>query len=125
MELKNYETVFVLTPVLSEEQSRACIDKFRAFLQEKKPEIVHEERIGLRKLAYPIQHKSTGVYQLFEFKAPPDIISALETEYRRDEKVIRFLTMALDKHGVDYNAQKRSGGGVEQTEPKQEAAAWR
>ena len=115
--------MFVLTPVLSEEQLQASIGKFRSFLQEKKAEIVHEEKIGLKKLAYPIQRKSTGVYHLIEFKATPDIISALEVEYRRDEKVIRFLTLALDKHGVDYNIQKRSGGEPKKTEPKKEVAA--
>ncbi len=110
--------MFVLTPVLSEEQLQETIDKFRGFLQEKKAEIVHEDKIGLRKLAYPIRHKSTGVYHLFEFKATPDVISALEIEYRREEKIIRFLTFALEKHGVAYNDKKRSGVWDKKTEPK-------
>jgi small subunit ribosomal protein S6 len=123
MELRDYETVFVLTPVLSEEQLQETIDKFRRFLQEKKAEIVHEDKIGLKKLAYPIQRKSTGVYHLFEFKATPDVISALETEYRREEKVIRFLTLALEKHGVEYNDKKRSGVWDTKKEIKKKAAA--
>ena len=123
MELRNYETLFVLTPVLSQEQLQEAIDKFRTFLQEKKAEIVHEEKIGLKKLAYPIQHKSTGVYQLFEFKATPDFVRVLETEYRRDERVIRFSTFALDKHAMDYNVQQRSGAKTKKTEPKQEVVA--
>ncbi|MEM9417355.1 MAG: 30S ribosomal protein S6 [Bacteroidota bacterium] len=123
MELRNYETLFVLTPVLSQEQLQEAIDKFRTFLQEKKAEIVHEETMGLKKLAYPIQHKTTGVYQLFEFKATPDLIRVLETEYRRDERVIRFSTFALDKHAIDYNVQQRSGAKPKKTEPKQEVAA--
>lgn len=118
MELRNYETVFVLTPVLSEEQLQETIDKFRGFLQEKKAEIVHEDKIGLKKLAYPIRRKSTGVYHLFEFKATPEVISALEIEYRREEKIIRFLTFALEKHGVAYNDKKRSGVWDKKTEPK-------
>ena len=68
MELKNYETILILTPVLSEEQLEEATHKFRSFLQEKKVTIVHEDKIGLKKLAYPIQHKSTGFYHLFEFK---------------------------------------------------------
>ena len=123
MKLKSYETMFVLTPVLSEEQLQETIDKFRSFLQEKKAEIIHEGKIGLRKLAYPIQHKSTGFYHLFEFKAAPDIIGMLETEYRREEKVIRFLTFALEKHGVEYNDKKRRGVWDKKTEPKKEAVA--
>lgn len=123
MELRNYETLFILTPVLSQEQQQEAIDKFRSYLQEKKAEIIHEEKIGLKKLAYPIQRKTTGVYQLFEFKATPDLISALETEYRRDEKVIRFSTVALDKHAIEYNTRKRSEAGTKKTEPKKEEAA--
>ncbi len=123
MELRNYETLFVLTPVLSEEQIQEAIDKFRSFLEKKNAEIIHEDKMGLKKLAYPIQRKATGFYQLFQFKATPDIIAALETEYRRDERIIRFLTFALDKHAVEYNEKKRSGVWDKKDEPKKEKAA--
>lgn len=123
MELRNYETVFVLTPVLSVEQLQETVDKFRSFLREKKAEIIHEGEMGLRKLAYPIQHKSTGFYHLFEFKSTPDIVGMLETEYRREEKVIRFLTFALEKHGVEYNEKKRKGVWDKAIESKKEAVA--
>jgi small subunit ribosomal protein S6 len=109
MNLKNYETVFVLTPVLNKEQITATIAKFREILLEKNAEIVYEEDMGIKKLAYPIQHKNTGIYYLIEFKATPDTISILETGYKRDENVMRFLTFSLDKHGVLYNEQKRKG----------------
>jgi len=120
--MKNYETVLVLTPVLSEGQLQETVDKFRGFLQEKKATIIHEDPLGLRKLAYPIQHKSTGFYHLFEFTADPSIVHALETEYRRDERVLRFSTFALDKYGIAYNERKRSGGATEEQELKQEVA---
>ena len=109
MELKNYETVFILTPVLSEVQMKDAVDKFEKVLKDQKVEIINVEQWGLRKLAYPIQHKSTGFYSMFEFKATPEIIEKLETEFRRDEKVMRFLTVALDKHAVEYNNKRRKG----------------
>jgi small subunit ribosomal protein S6 len=109
MKLRNYETVFVLTPVLTNEQIESTIQKFRNFLLEREAQIVYEEAIGLRKLAYPIQQKNTGIYHLIEFKAMPSVINELEIAYRRDENVIRFLTCALDKHGVEYNHKKREG----------------
>ncbi len=120
MDLRNYETVFILTPVLNKEQTEEAITKFRDFLLEKKAEIVHIDPIGLKKLAYPIQHKLTGIYHLIEFKATPDVITALETAYKRDERVIRFLTFALDKHAVDYNDRKRKGTLSPKHETKQE-----
>ena len=120
MELKNYETVFILTPVLSDTQMKDAVDKFRNVLTDNDAEIVHEENWGLKKLAYPIQHKSTGFYHLIEFKANPKIVAALELEYRRDEKVLRYLTTSLDKYAVEYNERRRKG---EFNKPKEKEEA--
>lgn len=109
MELKNYETVFILTPVLSEQQTKDTVEKFKNLLVENGAQIVHEDAWGLRKLAYPIQNKHTGYYQIFEFAAAPTLVAKLELEYKRDERVIRFLTLALDKHAIAYNEKKRKG----------------
>jgi small subunit ribosomal protein S6 len=119
--LKDYETVFILTPVLSEAQMKDAVAKFKQVLVDQKAEIINEENWGLRKLAYPIQHKSTGFYQLFEFRATPEIVDVLETEYRRDEKIMRFLTVGLDKHAVVYNERRRKGEfNKKSTEEKEE-----
>lgn len=123
MELRNYETVFILTPVLSETQMKDAVDKFRNVLTSHGAEIIHEENWGLRKLAYPIQHKTTGFYQLFELKANTSIVDALEIEFRRDEKVMRFLTTALDKHALEYNEKRRKGVFNKKQEEKTEAAS--
>lgn len=109
MELKNYETVFILTPLLNEVQMQETVEKFRQVLKENSADIIHEENWGLRKLAYPIQKKSTGFYHLIEFKAPGSVVDQLELTYRRDEKVVRFLTTVLDKHAVAYNERRRNG----------------
>ena len=95
--MNRYETVFILTPVLSDDQAAETVDKFKKFLKAKGASIKHEENWGLRKLAYPIQKKSTGFYYLTEFEAAGDVIGVLETEFRRDERVIRFLTTVMDK----------------------------
>ena len=105
--LNQYETVFILTPVLSDTQMADAVKKFKDLLLENGAEIVNEENWGLRKLAYPIEGKSTGFYQLFEFKAASDFVAKLETEYNRDERIMRFLTTALDKHAVEYGVRRR------------------
>ena len=104
--LKQYETVFIATPVLSEVQIKEAVKKFRDFITDNEGEIVYEEDWGLRKLAYPIQKKTTGFYHLIEFKADPTLIAKLEIQYRRDERIIRFLTFAMDKHSVAYAEKK-------------------
>ena len=118
--MKNYETVFILTPVLSEDQMKDTVDKFEKILKDLKAKIVNVEKWGLRKLAYPIQHKSTGFYNLIEFDAEPEAINALEVEFRRDERVIRFLTTKLDKHAVIYNERRRKGEFKKNKETKEE-----
>jgi len=109
MELKNYETVFILNPILPEAQVKDTVEKFKELLKKNKAEIVHEENWGLKNLTYPIAKKSTGFYYLIEFKSEPKFLATLELEYRREEKVIRFLTTALDKHAVAYNDRRRKG----------------
>ena len=103
-----YETVFILTPVLSDEQMKETAAKFKKVLTDKGAEIINEEAWGLKKMAYAIQKKSTGFYCLVEFKAEPEVIKTLETAYRRDEKVIRFQTVKLDKYAVEYAEKRRA-----------------
>lgn len=105
--MNNYETVFILTPVLSDAQVKEAVDKVKTLLANEKAEIVNEEDWGLRKLAYPIEKKTTGFYQLIEFKANPETIATLETQFRRDERVIRFLTFRQDKYAAEYAAKRR------------------
>jgi small subunit ribosomal protein S6 len=88
-----YETVFILTPVLSEDQTKEAVTKFKDLLKAGSGKVRHEESWGMRKLAYPIQKKSSGFYHLIEFESDLSFIAKLETEYRRDERVIRFLTI--------------------------------
>ena len=105
--MKQYETVFIATPVLSEQQMKEAVAKYTKLIADNGGEVVYEEDWGLRQLAYPIQHKTSGFYYLIQFKAEPSFIATLETQYFRDERIIRFLTVALDKHAEAYAAKRR------------------
>jgi len=105
--MNQYETVFILTPVLSDDQMKEAVNKFKDVLTKEGAEIISEENWGLKKLAYPIEKKSTGFYELVEFKAEPEVIKTLETGFRRDEKVIRFMTVKLDKYAAQYAEKRR------------------
>ncbi|NKI27294.1 SSU ribosomal protein S6P [Arenibacter nanhaiticus] len=106
--MSNYETVFILNPVLSETQIEETVKKFEDFLINKGAKMVAKENWGLKKLAYPIQHKKSGFYHLFEFTAEGDVVSPYELEFRRDERVMRFLTVKLDKHAVSWAERRRT-----------------
>ena len=107
--LTDYESVIIFTPVLSEEQLKDAVTKYRALIKEHGGELVHEENWGLTKLAYPIEKKTTGFYHIFEYQALPEFISIFELAFRRDERIMRYLTTALDKHALVFNQRKRNG----------------
>ena len=106
--MNNYETVIILNPVLSEEQVQDSISKFKDLLSSNKATLVTDELWGLKKMKYSIQNKKTGFYILFEFKASPNFITELEINLKRDERIMRFLTVKLDKHAIDYSEKRRN-----------------
>ena len=106
--MNQYETVFILTPVLSDAQMKETVEKFKDILASSGAEIVNEESWGMRKLAYPIEKKSSGFYEFIEFNAEPDVIAKLEVNFRRDERVIRFLTVKQDKFASEYAVRRRN-----------------
>ena len=119
--MNSYETVFILTPVLSDDQMKEAVEKFKGVLTSNGATIVNEENWGLRKLAYPIQKKSTGFYTLIEFDGEPTIVKKLETAFRRDEKVLRFLVFRLDKYAKEYADKRRNLRAKKMNEQPQEA----
>ena len=106
--MNQYETVFILTPVLSDAQMKEAVDKFKDILTNMGAEIINEENWGLKKLAYPIEKKSTGFYELVEFKAEPAVIANFELQLRRDERILRYLTVKMEKYAIEYAEKRRN-----------------
>ena len=106
--MNQYETVFILTPVLSDVQMKEAADKFVNYLTEKGAEIISTENWGLKSLAYPIQKKGSGFYQMIEYKADPTVIAKLELQMRRDERVLRYLTVKNEKYAAQYAEKRRN-----------------
>ena len=106
----NYEVTFIVDPVLSGDEIKATAHVYEEMLKNEGCNIIHIDEMGLKPLAYPINKRSSGVYYCYEFASENGvIISKLELALRRDERIMRFLTVALDKYGVKYNADKRNG----------------
>ena len=113
--MNHYETVFILNPVLSDEQTKETVLKYEKFLTSKGAKFVSKEDWGLKKLAYPIQNKKTGFYHLFEYTVDPNVISDLELEFRRDERFMRYLTVKLDKYAVNWAVKRRERSKTKKT----------
>ena len=106
--MKNYETVFILNPALSEEQVEKAAAKYEKYLKSNGAKIISKEIWGLKKLAYTIQNKNSGFYNLIEYSAPAEVVSTLEVEFSRDETVMRYLTVTLDKHASEWAEKRRN-----------------
>jgi len=106
--MKNYETVFILNPALSEEQVQIAVDKYEKYLKSNGSKIIAKEIWGLKKLAYTIQNKNSGFYNLIEYTAPADVVSSLEVEFSRDETIMRYLTVTLDKDALAWAEKRRN-----------------
>ncbi len=100
--INRYETVFILTPVLSDDQVKEAVKKYESTLKDLGAKLTHKDHWGLRKLAYPIQKKTTGFYHLFEYELEGEKIAKLELDMKRDEKIMRFLTVKMDKHHITF-----------------------
>lgn len=120
--MNSYETVFILTPVLSEDQAKEAVQKFESEIASYGGKLMHSEKWGLKKLAYPIQKKTTGFYFLLEYQGGGDMVSKLEVSFKRDERVMRFLTVKMDEHHLAYAEKRRSKmGEAKPTAPVAEA----
>jgi small subunit ribosomal protein S6 len=102
-----YELMIIFTPVLPEEDLKKGIKKYEKFIKTEGGEIVNNESWGLRQMAYPIAKKTTGIYQLYEFKAPGEIIGKLEIQFGRDDSIMRFMFTKLDRYAIEYNIGRR------------------
>ena len=106
--MNTYETVFIMNPVLSDVQVKETVQKFVGHIKSNKGNITHEESWGLKKLKYAIQKKKTGFYYLVEFQADGQIINDYEVEFNRDERIIRWQTVRLDKFALEYAERRKN-----------------
>ena len=108
--MKNFEVTFIVDPVLSGDEIKSTAQVYEKMLKDNGSTIVHIEEMGLKQLAYPINKRSSGIYFCIEFSNESGtVIDKLELALRRDERIMRFLTISLDKYGVKYNEDKRKG----------------
>ncbi len=108
--MKQYEITFIIDPVLPGDESKKAATAYEKLLKDENCTIVNVDDIGLQQLAYPIKKRHSGIYKCIEFQAENGAaIAKVELAMRRDERIMRFLTISLDKYGVKYNEDKRNG----------------
>lgn len=107
---KNYETVFIVNPVLSEKQVEDTVKKYKKILDTNKIKSICDESLGFKELAYPISNKNSGFFHLFQYETEKiDFIKNFETELKRDRSILRYITVSLCKDALEYNARRAKG----------------
>jgi small subunit ribosomal protein S6 len=108
--MRQYETTFIINPALSGDEIKQTAQMYVDFLKEEGAEIIHFEEMGVLQLAYPIKKRSSGAYFWLEYNCPSgEVINKMELAFRRDDNVLRYLTIKADKHRAQYNLDKRAG----------------
>lgn len=93
---------------MSEDQAKEAVQKFENEIKGFGGNVQFVEHWGLKKLAYPIQKKTTGFYALVQFEGQGDVVGNLEVSFKRDERVMRFLTVKMTEDHIEYAEKRRA-----------------
>lgn len=94
--MRHYETLFIINPDLSEEETASVVEKFSAILTDRGSNLVKVDQWGRRRLAYEVKKFNKGFYVLFEYGATPEAVAEMERIFKIDERIIRYLTVKKD-----------------------------
>jgi small subunit ribosomal protein S6 len=91
-----YESIFILRPSLSDDDTNKLIDKMKGVLEKSGGTLLKQENWGKKKLAYEVKRERKGTFVYFYFKSPGNVVSELERSYRLEDSVLKFLTVRQD-----------------------------
>ena len=122
--MNNYETLYVLKPTLTDEETAANIAKIEEILVREGAEILTTNKMGMRRLAYPVEKNERGVYTIIYFKAEGTVIAELERNLKFNEEVIKYLTVKYTKKKEVAQFEKlvKAASVVKEEAPKAEEA---
>lgn len=126
--MRHYETIFITSPTLTDEQSDELVKQFEGIIAEQGGELLKTDKWGRKKLAYEVQKFSEGYYTLFEMNAGPDLIAELERRFRNNDSVIKYLSVRLDeaekaagraKQRIEREAKRKAQAGIKDRAPEE------
>ncbi len=121
--MRRYETIFIASPTLTDEQSDELVKQYEGIIAEQGGELLKTDKWGRKKLAYEVQKFSEGYYTLFEMNAGPDLIHELERRFRNNDAVIKYLSIRMDeaekaagrtKQRIEREARRKAKAGIKE-----------
>ncbi|MDH3004891.1 MAG: 30S ribosomal protein S6 [Candidatus Shikimatogenerans sp. JK-2022] len=105
--IKNYETILIFTPVLSDKIVQNVYLEYENFLIENKAEIINKEIWGMKKLAYKIKKNKNGFFFILQYKIFPNFLEIIKNKILQDERIIRFLIIKINKNALEYSLKNK------------------
>ena len=121
--MRHYETIFIASPTLTDEQSDELVKQYEGIIAEQGGELLKTDKWGRKKLAYEVQKFSEGYYTLFEMNAGPNLIAELERRFRNNDAVIKYLSVRMDeaekaagrtKQRIEREAKRKAQAGIKE-----------
>ena len=121
--MRRYETIFIASPTLTDEQIDELVRHFEGIIAEQGGELLKTDRWGRKKLAYEVQKFSEGYYTLFEMNAGPTLIAELERRFRNNDVVIKYMSVRMDeaekaagrtKQRIEREAKRKAQAGIKE-----------
>lgn len=94
--MPTYETLFITSPELNEADEAAAIEALASVVSSGGGTMVSNDRMGRRRLAYPIDKFNDGVYVRFLYDSGTDVPQEIERRMRLSDRVLRSLTVRLE-----------------------------
>ena len=121
--MRHYETIFIASPTLTDEQSDELVKQYEGIIAEQGGELLKTDKWGRKKLAYEVQKFSEGYYTLFDMNAGPNLIAELERRFRNNDAVIKYMSVRLDeaeksagrtKQRIEREAKRKAQAGIKE-----------
>lgn len=91
--MRQYETAFLISPKLEEEEIEKTIQEMADIVSQKKGKMIKQDKWGKKKLAYPIMKHDEAYYVFFTYEGDAEVSSELERRFKQTDKIIRYLTL--------------------------------
>ena len=126
--MRRYETIFIASPTLTDEQSDELVKQFEGIIAEQGGELLKTDKWGRKRLAYEVQKFSEGYYTLFEMNAGPNLIAELERRFRNNDAVIKYMSVRMDqadkatehaKQRIERETRRKVKAGVKERSPEE------
>lgn len=108
--MESYESLFIIRPSLTDEETTSLIDKMKGVVEKHGATLMKVDNWGRKRLAYEVKRERKGTYVYLNFRGPGAVVGELERSYRLEDSIIKFLTIRLEEEPAGRRGSVESQG---------------